>query len=368
MTLAARVGIACASVMSVGMVVAGFVMRAAIYRSLDPFAQHFLMMRQMMGSGPDLQRIFLVVDRAMWLSTIVAVVIGCLISLLIGLDLSRSVVTLRRGLDRFADGRLTETIDARGPAEIQAIAESANRMARQLHRAQEAERELVAGVAHDLAHPMTAMRGTLEAIGDGLIDASDARTIRRLLADLVTLEEILADLRDVAAVEAGRIRLSFDDLDVERVAASIRDAYVDLAARKGIALEFAGSGCTLARTDERRLQRTVANLVVNALQATSPGGRVRVGTRADGGYAVVFVEDSAGAEAAARIRSALEDGAGSGLGLRVVSVLSSALRAKVDVRQSEAGAVVEIWLAMPPLRTDGATSRRHDQHVAGPTQ
>ncbi|TAM78251.1 HAMP domain-containing histidine kinase [bacterium] len=345
MTLAGRVGLACASVMAAGMVVAGLATRAAISRSLEPFAQHFLMMQRMMGWGPDIQHILAAADRALMLWMTISIVVGCLIAWLVGLDLSRSVVTLRRGLDRFAQGHLTTTIASRGPAELRAIAESANRMARQLHRAQQIERELVAGVAHDLAHPMTAMRGTLEGVRDGLIDPSNAQTTSRLLTDLEALEETLADLRDVAAVEVGRIRLSFDDVDVERAAASVRDAYADLAARKGIALEFAGSGSALVRTDERRLRRVLANLVVNALQATSPGGRVRVGTRVDGGHAGVFVEDAAGAEASTRIRSALEDGAGSGLGLRVVSVLSLALHAEVNVRQGNAGAVVEIRLA-----------------------
>ncbi|TAM56402.1 HAMP domain-containing histidine kinase [bacterium] len=346
MTLAGRVTLACAIVMGVGMVIAGLLMRVTIDHSLEPYARQFVMMRQMMDAGPDLPGILAAVDWAMLLSTVVAIVVGCLISWLLGAELARSVVAVRRGLDRFAAGQLTQPIDAQGPSELQSIADAANGMARQLHQSRQLERELVAGVAHDLAHPVIGMRGTVEGIRDGLVDAADGRTIDRLLMNLDTLEATLTDLRDVAAVNAGRIQISLGDVDMPRVAASVHDAYADLAAQKGVVLELdrEGKANVLVRSDEQRLHRILSNLVLNALHATAPGGSVRIGARTEAARAVVFVEDAAGAESTARIRSALEAGSGGGLGLHVVRALSSALHAEVRVREGVAGTVVEVEL------------------------
>jgi signal transduction histidine kinase len=137
------------------------------------------------------------------------------------------------------------------------------------------------------------MRGTLEALRDGLIAASDAGATARLLTGVNTMGETLDDLRDVAAAEAGRLRLEFRDVDVGEIVTRTA-SYADLAARKGIALDPGSHESIVAQTDERRLTRIVANLVTNALQATPPGGRVAVGVRRHGAAVVLRVEDTAG--------------------------------------------------------------------------
>jgi two-component system sensor histidine kinase BaeS len=216
-------------------------------------------------------------------------------------------------------------------------------MAEELERAQRAERELVAGIAHDLAHPLTAMRGTLEALRDGLIEPGDAAATARLIAGVGTMGETLEDLRDVAAAEAGRLRLEFHDVDVAAIVTRIADSYVDLASRKGIELEASSTGPSFARTDERRLGRIVANLVTNALAATPPGGRVAVRAQRLASGVTVSIEDTAGAGGELAIRDALAGG-GAGLGLRVVAVLGRAIGAHLSVEAGAAGAVVEMRL------------------------
>jgi signal transduction histidine kinase len=133
----------------------------------------------------------------------------------------------------------------------------------------------------------------------------------RLLTDVGTMGETLEDLRDVAAAEAGRLRLEFRDVDVGEVVTRIVISYADLAARKGIVLDPGSAESIVARTDERRLTRIVTNLLFNALQATPPDGRVAVWVGRRPAAVTVDVEDGAGAGAA--IRSAL-GGNGSGLG------------------------------------------------------
>ena len=100
---------------------------------------------------------------------------------------------------------------------------------------------------------------------------------------------------------------------------------------------------SLRERDERRLTRIVANLVTNALQATPPGGRVAVRVRRHGAVVVLRVEDTAGPGAGTSIRAALA-GNGSGLGLRVVAVLSDAVGGELVVDDGASGAVVEMRL------------------------
>ncbi|HVA38112.1 MAG TPA: HAMP domain-containing sensor histidine kinase [Candidatus Dormibacteraeota bacterium] len=347
MSLSGRIILGTAAVTSFAMLAAAALVHWVVRAYLSPFADHFATMRRMMGWGPDLETIYALVDHALAISLGIAVFSGVLLGLLVARELVRSVVVLDQGLARFSRGFLDQPIDLTGPPELTRVAESANHMAEELGGAQRAERELVAGIAHDLAHPLTAMRGTLEAVRDGLTSPSDPRTMARLLTDVGTMETTLADLRDVAAAEVGALRLELHDVDVAAVTGRIAASFADLAARKGIRLELE-TGVpepVVARTDERRLARIVANLVVNALQATPPDGRVGVAVGMRDGTAVLRVEDAAGPNAGAAIRAAL-DGQGSGLGLRVVRVLGRAIGAQLEVQDGEAGAKVELRLPL----------------------
>ncbi len=276
MSLAGRVILGTAAVTSAAMLVAALLVHWVLRAYLSPFAAHFAAMQRTLGWGPDLASIYGLVDETLALSFGIAMLLGVLIGVLVGRELARSIAVIDHGLAQFAAGSLDRPIPPVGPREVARVARSANRMAGELEHAQRAERELVAGIAHDLAHPLTAMRGTLEALRDGLIATSDASVTARLLTDVGTMGDTLEDLRDVAAAEAGRLRLEFHDIDVAGVARRIAASYADLAARKGIALEAGSPESVVARTDERRLARIVANLVTNALQATPPGGRVAV--------------------------------------------------------------------------------------------
>jgi two-component system sensor histidine kinase BaeS len=187
------------------------------------------------------------------------------------------------------------------------------------------------------------MRGTLEALRDGLIAPGDTGMTTRLLTDVGTMGETLEDLRDVAAAEARRLRLEFRDVDVGEIVTRIASSYGDLATRKGIVLDPGSAASIVARTDERRLTRIVTNLLINALQATPPEGKVAVRVHRRPAAVAVDVEDGAGSGAGEAIRSALA-GNGSGLGLRVVAVLGRALGAEIAVEDTASGAVVELQL------------------------
>jgi two-component system sensor histidine kinase BaeS len=343
MNLASRVVLGTAAVTSCAMLVGAVLVHLILRAYLSPFASHFASMRSVLGWGPDLDTIYGLVDQTLAVAFGVAILLGVLIGLLVGRELSRSVLVIGHGLAQFARGSFDHAIPPVGPPELTRVAQSANEMARALERAQRAERELVAGVAHDLAHPLTAMRGTLEALRDGLIAPSDAGMTARLLTDVGTMGETLEDLRDVAAAEAGRLHLEFREVDVGETVTRIASSYSDLAARKGIVLDPGSAESIVARTDERRVTRIVTNLLINALQATPPEGRVAVRVYRRLAAVAFNVEDGAGPGAGEAIRSALA-GNGSGLGLRVVAVLAHALGAELGVQDTALGAVVELQL------------------------
>lgn len=345
MTLATRVALVTAAVGTVMAVAIGFALRATIRAELDVWGPHFAMMRSMMGNAPDLTQLNADIDHALGLGLLIAFTLAIVVGALFGRFLTSSIGRIETGLAQFARGHLTSRIEeSRGPIELRRIAMSANRMASEIERAREAERELVAGLAHDLAHPLTALRGSLEATRDTLRPPIDGTAAQQLLRDVDVLDETLRDLRDVAAVEAGAIRLDIRELDLTSALRSMHARYVEAAAARGISLVVSGDHKVVVDTDQRRLERIVANLLVNALAASPPGSTVELAARKDPlrGNGILHVRDDAGNEATERLRVALLGGDGRGLGLRVVPSLARALNAEISVVGVTGGSQVEV--------------------------
>lgn len=213
------------------------------------------------------------------------------------------------------------------------------------------ERELFAGIAHDLAHPLTAMRGTLEGVRDGIVNPADPTSTSRLLDAVETMQATVNDLRDVAACRAGRFRLELRPVDVCIIINRVVALYRDVAIRRGLQLDALNVEHITIDTDERRIERLIANLVVNALHETAPGGSIRIGlteNRTERHLAILSVEDDAGPAAFERLIAAFHASEGGGLGLRVVATIAEALNASVRIERSGTGSRVEVLLS--PIR------------------
>ncbi|GAC1307816.1 MAG: hypothetical protein NVSMB21_12320 [Vulcanimicrobiaceae bacterium] len=343
MTIGVRAAALTVAVATIAIGFAAFALRLVLHARLGAYAADFAMMRSMMGDGPNLPQIFGELDRTIATALAVSACLAIIAGIGLGATLSRAFRAVNRGLGLFAQGRLDVAIRERGPVEIRRVARNANAMAARLAASRTAERELVAGVVHDLAHPITALRATIDAVRAGLLDARDASVFRRMAEAIATLERTTDDLRDVGAWQTGTLALERGPVDVEDLARHVEGVYADFATRRGVHLRVDARPLT-AYSDMRRLERLVDNLVVNAIAATPSGGAVRFGAERRDGEIVLTVRDEAGDAGAARLRAALERGDGDGLGIRVVRAMANALEARLTVESETTGSTVIVAL------------------------
>lgn len=136
---------------------------------------------------------------------------------------------------------------------------------------------MVSDVAHELRTPLSNIRGWLEGAQDGIADP-DATFVSSLLEEAMQLQHIIDDLQDLAAADAGALRLHPEPVEIEDLLAHVAAAHQAQA-------EAAEVRLTVAETDGRgpvpeitadpvRLRQAVGNLVSNAVRHTPPGGRV----------------------------------------------------------------------------------------------
>jgi two-component system sensor histidine kinase BaeS len=207
-----------------------------------------------------------------------------------------------------------------------------------------------------LRTPLSNIRGWLEAAQDGLAEP-DPVFVSSLLEEAVQLQHIIDDLQDLAAADAGALRLHLEPVRVEDLLGQVAAAHQGLAETAGITLTVSpasapapASALPLLDADPVRLRQAVSNLVSNAVRHTPPGGRVTLRsyvTGTDSGDVVaVEVADTGSGIPADEVphvfdrfwraeKSRSRSTGGSGLGLAIVLKLAEAHGGTADVASTE---------------------------------
>ncbi|MFJ8864295.1 sensor histidine kinase [Streptomyces sp. NPDC102473] len=229
---------------------------------------------------------------------VLALTVGA--SVLAGARLVRPLHALTGAAQRMRDGESPSHVVVAADNEIGRLAAAFNDMTEHRARLEEQRKALVSDVAHELRTPLSNIRGWLEGAQDGIAEL-DASFVSSLLEEAVQLQHIIDDLQDLAAADAGVLRLHPEPLRIEELL-----TYV-VAAHQAEA-DAAGVGLTVADPEGRepppdlaadpvRMRQAIGNLVSNAVRHTPPGGRVTLrayatGSGGEGDDTVVEVADT----------------------------------------------------------------------------
>jgi PAS domain S-box-containing protein len=151
-----------------------------------------------------------------------------------------------------------------------------------------AERELAkvkadfAGmIVHDLRSPLTNVMGAATILEEGLVGPvteEQKKFLAKIGAASRSLLDLISDFLDLSKIEAGRIELVKEEVDLEQLIQNSLDNYLIVAQRKKISLKTcAAPGHARVCADPRRLDQVFGNLLSNAIKFTREGGEIEVG-------------------------------------------------------------------------------------------
>ena len=160
----------------------------------------------------------------------------------------------------------------------------------------QAKNEFVSIVAHELRTPMTSIKGYTDLILQGALgEVSDQQ--RRFLEIVKTnvdrLSELVSDLLDTARIEAGRVRLETEPVNVPAIVGEVCDSLAETIREHGLTLTVeADPGIPAVQADRNRLIQVLMNLLSNAYRYTPSGGSIAVSVRPDKDAVLVEVQDT----------------------------------------------------------------------------
>ena len=156
--------------------------------------------------------------------------------------------------------------------------------------------EFVSQVSHELRTPLTAIKGFTDMMLDG--DAGDVNEEQAEYLGIVKsnadrLVALINDLLDVSRIEAGRIQLKLEPVDVRRVLTEVLATMRPLVDGKGQTMrQSIDDDLPLAYADRDRVLQVATNLVSNAHKYTQAGGEIVVTAAREGDHVRVAVRDN----------------------------------------------------------------------------
>lgn len=204
----------------------------------------------------------------------------------LGQTLTDRINELSHAAMEIAQGNLAMRVPVTGNDELADLGNTFNDMAIQLDLMDRRQREsrmmrneLLAWIGHDLRTPLTSIRAILEALADRVVEDPD--TIQRYLGtaqkEVRYLSRLIDDLFDMSQMEAGGLKLDYQDNSLADLISDTIESFTELAFKQGINLEGSlEDGLDPVHMDAQLIGRVLSNLTSNALRFTPPGGTVRI--------------------------------------------------------------------------------------------
>ncbi|MBI2168715.1 MAG: HAMP domain-containing histidine kinase [Actinobacteria bacterium] len=269
---------------------------------------------------------------------------------LVARRLAQPLAATRDAARAIAAGDLSARVGPRLPAsgpdrELAEVAHAFDEMADELERSRSLSRDFLMSVSHDLRTPLTSIRGYAEALAEGTVrdQAGRVRAAGVIEAEARRLERLVADLLDLARLDARQFTLRPRSTDPAEVVRATVAGLDPLASEFGVALNVAAPSPGERMLDPERLGQVVANLVENALKFATSNVSVTLMAGAGGALALEVSDDGPGipSDDLPRVFDRLfttrpgERNVGTGLGLAIVAELVEAMSGIVEVESAE---------------------------------
>jgi two-component system cell cycle sensor histidine kinase PleC len=183
--------------------------------------------------------------------------------------------------------------------QAQQLVELAEKYAVEKDRAEDANRlksEFLANVSHELRTPLNAIIGFSEMMLSGafgpLGDEKYGEYCRDIQESGRFLLAVISDILDMARLEAGRIEIDREPVDLEEMVSEVLVAYESEARQAGVRLGIEVALDIRLVADRRAIRQILSNLVSNAVKFTPSGGQVRVAALRKGQSVALMVEDT----------------------------------------------------------------------------
>jgi len=288
-------------------------------------------------------------NRFLALSLFVLGGLAVVLSIIFSKKLTNPIKRLASAARAISEGNLKSRVKIADNDEIGKLSETFNMMAKNLELQESLRKKLIANVAHELRTPISAMRGELEGMIDGLI-TTDKEQLHSLYEETGRFKNLLDGIDELSRAQASALSLRKQRIELNPFLKTIIDRFGKLFLDKGVNLEFQFDDGLSVNADPDRLSQIVTNLLSNALKATDKNGIVKITAGKKKSEAFIEISDTGHGIKKEDIPFIFERfykayQGGLGLGLAIVKELVEAHDGKIEVKSEyEKGSIFTVYI------------------------
>ncbi len=221
------------------------------------------------------------------LSSACSVVVGCLLARRISRPVTKTAYIAKQISKGNYDIRFEPGTRIR---ELDDLADAINHLSDALKSQEKLRKQMTADVAHELRTPLTALSSHLEAMIEGLWDATPER-LKSCHEEVKRLGTLVEDLGQLAKIEGENLVLNKSRMDLFEIVHTVSDTMKAEISKKNLSLSIEGSP-VFAEADKNRFSQVVANLLSNAVKYTPEGGAIGIEVYETDRLGIVKVTDT----------------------------------------------------------------------------
>ena len=183
--------------------------------------------------------------------------------------------------------------------QAQQLAEMAEKYGEEKNRAEEANQtksKFLANMSHELRTPLNAVIGFSEIMESGMFGALGAEKYHEYCRDIRQsgqyLLDVINDILDMSKIEAGRLKLDVEDVELDPMMADALRVVTARAHDKSLTVKAKIERNLHFRADRRAIQQIALNLLSNAVKFTPAKGRITVRGRRSGDAILIAIQDT----------------------------------------------------------------------------
>ncbi len=259
-----------------------------------------------------------------------------LLSVFFSKTLTKPLKSLTSAAKAISKGNLKRRVEISGRDEISKLSETFNIMAHTLETQESLRKKLTSNIAHEMRTPLSAMRGELEGMMDGLIPVNKEQ-LQSLFEETGRLKNILEGIEELSQAEASSLFLKKQLVKFKPFLKDILERFGRLFTDKGIVTDFQCDNNLIIDADPDRLSQIVINLLSNALKVTERGDIIWIKAYRDRTGVFLEVSDNGRGIEEKDLPFIFErfyrvEGGGLGLGLTIVKELVEAHGGRIEVK------------------------------------
>ncbi|HVV40086.1 MAG TPA: ATP-binding protein [Nitrobacter sp.] len=259
------------------------------------------------------------------------------------------------------DLKRTQAILERQAVELADLAQKYSEEKTRAEEANQTKSKFLANMSHELRTPLNAIIGFSEIMGSGMFGALGSEKYGEYCHDILTsgkyLLEVINDILDMSKIEAGRMKLDKEPLDLARTLSESLRVVSGRAEDKHLTIDARIETNIPVVADRRAVKQIVINLLSNAVKFTPEGGKVTVRSRVVDNSIVLMIADTGIGIAPQSLRrlgkpfeqvesQLTKTYQGSGLGLAIAKSLTGLHGGSMRLR-SKLGAGTVVRVALP---------------------